>query len=89
MDYFDAATDTLASWNDRLSSGALSPTASSLAIGVSTTMHRVAALVAITGAAEITGYVAASACLGLRGLIIRLTPGRAFLFSEAGLDNRH
>jgi hypothetical protein len=89
MDYFDADTDTLASWNDRLSFRALSRTVSSLTIGVSTTMHRVIALVAITGAAEIIGYVAASACLGLRGLVIRLTPSRAFLFSEAGLDNRH
>ena len=85
MDYFDAATDTLAQIEFR----ALSPTASSLAIGVSTTMHRLVALVSITGAAEIIGYVAASACLGLRGLVIRLTPGCAFLFSEAGLDNRH
>ena len=52
-------------------------------------MRRVVALVAITGAAEIIGYVAASGGLGLRGLVTRLTPGRAFLFSKAGLDDRH
>ena len=69
-----------------MSSGAF---ARSKLVGDRTTMRRVVAPVAITGAAEIIGYVAASAYLGLRGLVKRLTPGRAFLFSEAGLDNRH